>query len=90
MNFIKGAVKKKTEAYISELDCCVFCLQPKEKIQRKTGKKRKVGSINYAEHSSFFFTLTLNWYVFQNLECYLTHGFTKYPVLGLPTFEPVL
>ena len=55
MNFIKGAVKKKTEAYISELDCCVFCLQPKEKIQRKTGKKRKVGSINYAEHSSVFF-----------------------------------
>ena len=68
MNFIKGAVKKKTEAYISELDCCVFCLQPKEKIQRKTGKKRKVGWINYAERSSFchinyklvMFSITLN------------------------------
>ena len=54
MNFIKGAVKKKTEVYISELDCCVFCLQPKEKIQRKTGKKRKVGSIIMQSITVFF------------------------------------
>ena len=36
-----------------------------------------------------FVSLTINWYVFHNVECYLTHGLTKYPVLGLPTFEPV-
>ena len=36
-----------------------------------------------------FVSLTINWYVFHNAECYLTHGLTKYPVL-VPTFETVL
>ena len=38
MNFIKGAVKKKTEAYISVLDCCVL-----------TSAKRKDTKENWQE-----------------------------------------